>query len=243
MARKSTKKATPSAKKTTRLSKRASPAHARKPVHKAGLSVRLSRAAGEMEGRRYSSGDVQPARLSQAPVFQEVTGELPRGYGDHFIYLMVRDPYWLYAYWEIQKHREAEALQQLGGRWEKVRSILRLYRLSLDPGGHTFRDIRLVPGAENWFLDVEANQDYVVEIGLLHEDGRFIALARSNQITTPRMGMSDVLDEEWMSIDFDKMYALSGGFEVGRSSAALSKLMEERLRSAITSGASSGGRH
>ncbi|MFA7255940.1 MAG: DUF4912 domain-containing protein, partial [Candidatus Omnitrophota bacterium] len=74
----------------------------------------------------------------------------------------------------------------------------------------------------------------------LHRDGRFLCLARSNHVTTPRAGMSEVIDEQWMSIDFDKMYALSGGFQVGKSSAELRRLMEERLKSAITSGSGAG---
>ena len=30
---------------------------------------------------------------------QEVARELPENYGDNQIYLIVRDPYWVYAYW------------------------------------------------------------------------------------------------------------------------------------------------
>ena len=93
--------------------------------------------------------------------------------------------------------------------------------------------------AVDWYVQVQPNHSYFVEIGLLHEDGRFVALARSNEVTTPRAGMSDVLDENWMDIDFDKMYALSGGFGLGKSSMELRNLMEERLRSSVTSG--SGG--
>jgi hypothetical protein len=52
--------------------------------------------------------------------------------------------------------------------------------------------------------------------------------------------MSEVIDDQWMSVDFDKMYALSGGFQVGKSSAELHKLMEERFKNAITSGSGAG---
>jgi hypothetical protein len=34
--------------------------------------------------------------------FEEGRGfELPSGYGDNKILLLVRDPYWVYSYWEI----------------------------------------------------------------------------------------------------------------------------------------------
>ncbi len=191
---------------------------------------------GEFKTRLYSSGDIQAACIEPAPFFKDIDGELPAGYGDHFIYLMVRDPQWLYAYWEIQKPLESNALQQLGGNWDKVRSVLRIYHGAPECSGYGFFDIEMTPGAANWFIEVAPNQSYIVEIGLRHEAGRFIALVRSNKVTTPRVTMSEVLDEEWMGIDFEKMYALSGGFELGKSSEALKKIMQERLRSAVTSG-------
>jgi hypothetical protein len=183
----------------------------------------------------------------QAPAFQPApppapspaAGELPGRYGDHFIYLMIRDPYWLYAYWEIRKEVEERALRELGSDWNAVRSILRVYHIADRGRAPGYFDVALRDMAEAWYLEVQPNSTYVVEIGLLHRDGRFIALARSNEVTTPRSGMSEILDENWMGIDFDKMYALSGGFEVGKSSQELRRLMEERLRGAITSG--SGG--
>ena len=52
--------------------------------------------------------------------------------------------------------------------------------------------------------------------------------------------MSEIIDEQWMSVDFDKMYALSGGFQVGKSSEELRNLMEERFKNAITSGSGAG---
>jgi len=179
----------------------------------------------------------QPLR---EPFFQEVQGVLPLGYGDHFISLMICSPYQLYAYWEIQKHQEIEALRVLGGTWDQVRSILRVYNLTRDTQGGSFFDLELGGGADRWFINVEPDQSYRVEIGLLHADGRFVLLARSNDVTTPRVTMSDILDEEWMGIDFEHMYALSGGFEPGSSSASLRILMEERLRSGDTSGSAAG---
>ncbi len=165
---------------------------------------------------------------------------LPDNYGDNFIYLLVRDPYWLYTYWEIQKDHQERCLAQLGGGWDRVRSVLRVYDVTSNKGLPSFFDIFLQGMASNWYIEVQPNRSYLVEIGLLHRDGRFVALARSNQVTTPRAGMSEVLDEEWMDIDFDKIYALSGGFEVGKSSAELRKMMEERLKGAISSGSGAG---
>ncbi|MBD3314858.1 MAG: DUF4912 domain-containing protein [Chitinivibrionales bacterium] len=163
---------------------------------------------------------------------------LPDGYGDNHVYIMVRDPHWLFSYWEIQIGRWNEVLGQLGGSWDSVSTILRVYDVTEQT---TSFDISLPPGLRNWYINVSPNRGYYVEIGLLHKDGRFIALARSNTVVTPRAGMSDIIDEQWMGIDFEAMYALSGGFEAGRSSAELQKMMEERLQKAVSSGSGAAG--
>ncbi len=170
----------------------------------------------------------------------ETSRELPHNYGDNQIYLLVRDPYWIYSYWEIQKDHQDRNLAKLGGSWDAVVTVLRVYDTTEAGKAPSFFDIVLQNMATAWYLNVQPNHSYYVEIGLLHRDGRFICLARSNEVTMPRAGMSDVIDEQWMSVDFDKMYALSGGFQVGKSSAELRKLMEERLKGAISSGSGAG---
>ncbi|OQA56071.1 MAG: hypothetical protein BWY42_01188 [Candidatus Omnitrophica bacterium ADurb.Bin277] len=172
------------------------------------------------------------------PVVQE--RELPDNYGDNQIYLLVRDPHWIYSYWEIQKAHQEATLKKIGGSWDGVVSILRVFDTTDGGGNPPYFDIVLRNNVKAWYINVQPNHSYVVEIGLLHKDGRYVCLARSNEVRTPRSGMSEIIDEQWMGIDWDKMYALSGGFQVGKSSAELRKLMEERLKGAITSGSGAG---
>jgi uncharacterized protein len=170
------------------------------------------------------------------PVPARQIQNIPWNYGDNIIYLLIRDPYWIYSYWEIQKDHEQKALDSLASDWGSVKSVLRVYDVTDTEKNPPFFDIALQSMADHWFINVGAHRCYYVEIGLLHRDGRFVMLARSNRVKTPRDGMSDVLDEHWMSVDFDKLYALSGGFELGKSSMELKKLMQERLQKAVTSG-------
>ncbi|HOW58426.1 MAG TPA: DUF4912 domain-containing protein [Candidatus Omnitrophota bacterium] len=190
------------------------------------------------DSEQVSEVSAQPEIISRS--FQEMPRELPDNYGDNQVYLLVRDPYWLYTYWEIQKDLQEANLAKLGGSWDVVVSVLRVYDVTDEKKGTPFFDILLQNMARSWYVNTQPNRSYFVEIGLLHRDGRFICLARSNRVTTPRSGMSEIIDEQWMGIDFDKMYALSGGFQVGKSSAELSKMMEERLKSAISSGSGAG---
>jgi hypothetical protein len=98
----------------------------------------------------------------------------------------------------------------------------------------TIRDIDIHGGCNNWYIDV-ANppRSFRVDIGYLSARGRFYVLARSNVVTTPRAGVSDLIDENWADIDpkkADRIYAMSGGYDPTASSLELKQLFEERLR-------------
>jgi hypothetical protein len=167
-----------------------------------------------------------------------VPKDLPTGYGKDRIVVMVRDPYWLHSYWELTRHAVQRAEAALGQEWHGAKPILRL----LDVSSHDItssaetvvRDIDIHGGCNNWYIDV-ANppRSYRVDIGYLSPRGRFYVLARSNVVTTPRAGVSDVIDENWADIDAkkaDRIYAMSGGFDPTASSLELKQLFEERLR-------------
>jgi len=151
--------------------------------------------------------------------------------------LMVRDPWWLYAYWEIQPQRERQAHTQLAP--EEVaglQTILRVYDVTdrdfpAQPA-HRFMDIPLSSLANNWHIHVDApNAEFIVDIGLLTRQGRFLLLARSNRVRTPRFGPSDVIDDAWMAPDelYWKLFGLAAG--LGGSSGPLgAKELLDRAR-------------
>lgn len=173
-------------------------------------------------------------QFAEQPV-QKNEETFPHNYGDTRIVLLVRDPRWVHAYWEVTESKYQEARTMLGNDLNSSKEIIRVHNTSRDPWSSF--DITVFPGARNWYINVpEPGGSYVVDIGYLAPDGRFILMARSNMVTTPREGMSDVIDEEWMTIDFDRIYALSGGFGIGKSSGEIRKLMEKRLMNQSASG-------
>jgi hypothetical protein len=168
----------------------------------------------------------------------KVPRDLPGGYGKDRIVVMVRDPYWLHCYWELTHHAIQRAEAALGQEWHGAKPILRL----LDVSSHDttsasesiLRDIQIHGGCNNWYIDVgNPPKSFRVDIGYLSPRGRFYVLARSNVVTTPRAGVSDIIDENWTDIDprkADRIYAMSGGFDPTASSLELKQLFEERLR-------------
>ncbi|MCS6850420.1 MAG: DUF4912 domain-containing protein [Gemmataceae bacterium] len=163
---------------------------------------------------------------------------LPAGYGKDRIVVMVRDPYWLHAYWEVTRQAIQRAEAALGQEWHGAKPILRLLDVSSQDTTNTaeaiVRDIEIHGGCNNWYIEVQnPPRSYRVDIGYLSRSGKFYVVARSNVVTTPRAGVSDVIDENWADIDArtaDRIYAMSAGFDPTASSLELKQLFEERLR-------------
>jgi hypothetical protein len=147
--------------------------------------------------------------------------------------VMVRDPYWLHAYWEISTRSVERAQSALGQHWHGTRPMLRLYRISGDGSAALEREITIHGGVRHWYVDVQnPPSQFRMEIGYLSAAGRFYCLARSNSVTTPPAGTSDSVDENWVDVDdnADRIFAMSGGYTPQGTSLELQELLEERLQ-------------
>lgn len=143
--------------------------------------------------------------------------ELPDNYGDTRIVLMVRDPEWLFTYWEIPKEVMDSVLNTLGGMAHGAKIVLRVYDVTdviFDGNNaHKYFDIEVTGGTRNWYIHVgEPNRSFCVDIGFLTSHGIFYTLSRSNTVRTPRTSVSEVVDEKWMGIEelYEKIYAPMG---------------------------------
>ena len=151
--------------------------------------------------------------------------------------VMVRDPYWLHAYWELSRSSVERVRVALGQRWHESRAVLRLSEVTRDGTTSTVRkivrDIEVHGGVNNWYIDVsDPPRTFQVDIGYLALDGRFLSLARSNVVTTPRCVVGPPVDGNWAEVahDFDRVFALSGGYSDRGDNTDLKDLFEERLR-------------
>jgi hypothetical protein len=165
---------------------------------------------------------------------------LPAGYGKDRIVVMVRDPYWLHAYWELTHQSVQRAEAALGQDWHGAKPILRVFDVSTNDTTSTseaaVRDIEIHGGCNSWYIEVkEPPRSFRVDIGYVSRRGQFYVLARSNVVNTPRAGVSDRLDENWADFDpaqADRIFAMSSGFDPvhSASSLELKELFEQRLR-------------
>lgn len=159
------------------------------------------------------------------------------GDGKDRIVMMVRDAYWLQANWQLTRASVDRARAAMAEMWHTAQPTLRVYEVDIDnstmAAEEVADDIRIHGGVDNWYIPVvDPPKSFRVEIGYLASDGRFFGLARSNTVTTPPPGVSDSLDHNWSDIaqDYERVYALSGGYAEEHSSDELQELFEERLR-------------
>jgi hypothetical protein len=162
----------------------------------------------EVEEAKYYLGPVAaPPELVPAPaqIVDHENGELPRAYGLDRIVLLPRDPWWLFAYWEATPNTRVHALRTLGAEAEGAREVLRVYDVTFltFTGDNAWRsfDVELPPGADHWYLNVgRPATAFCVEIGLRTPGGRFLALARSNTVTTSRASPSPDTTVRWVQL-------------------------------------------
>ncbi len=153
------------------------------------------------------------------------------------VVLMVRDPYWLHVFWEISRISIERVRAAMAEHWHTARPVLRLIELENDGTTNSaekvVRDVTIHGGVNNWYVDVpDPPKTYRVSIGYLSASGKFNTIVRSNVITTPRPGSCDSIDENWSDVaqNYERVYAMSGGYDEGSSSSELQELFEERLR-------------
>ena len=152
------------------------------------------------------------------------------------VVLMVRDAYWLQAWWELTRQSMDRAKAAMAEQWHTANPVLRLVRV--EAGGTTssaeqvIRDIPIHGGVKTWYIDVkESPRSYRVDIGFLATSGKFFTLARSNSVTTPRPSKSSMVEEDWSDIadNCERIYALSGGYTEESNPSEIQELLEERM--------------
>ena len=133
-------------------------------------------------------------------------GDLPFSYGETKLVLMVRDPYWAYSYWDFS----GETWNWVQGKLREevvLKPMLRVYDLTAQ---RSF-DLLVSLEVKNWYIHLGTpDHRYVAELGLGDGKSRFLLIARSNEVQTPRDSPSDVIDTEWAGKLLEELYRSLG---------------------------------
>lgn len=162
------------------------------------------------------------------------------------VILIVRDPYWLQACWEITRQTVERARVALGQLWHLAKPVLRL--IELDPEGtetgnrRVIGDIEIHGGVNTWYLHVpDPPRSFQVDLGYVVPGGKFHCLGRSNVVTT-RPGTS----AHWWphplssgNMDWERILVRSAREEFAPDQDDVRDFLEEKLDRPIGEGLAS----
>jgi hypothetical protein len=155
----------------------------------------------------------------------EPEGELPDTYGTQQLLLAARDPYWLYAHWDLTPQQQRHYNSLAADR----HLVLRVY---LDaPGGRPFTEVHVHPESRHWFIHVgRAGTKFVCELGYYAKTaGGWTTVAVSSPTLTPPDKISEETAVEFATIPFElplaRLVALVK--EAVRDNVPLARALEE----------------
>ena len=151
--------------------------------------------------------------------------------------VMVRDPFWLHAHWEVRSSSIERAKAAMADQWHTARPVLRLYKV-LNQGTTSrseshLHDVDIHGGANHWYIQVsDPPSAFRLDLGYLSNSGRFHCLNRSNIVTTPDVDTATGVDGHWSTVaeDYDRIFAMSSGYSQENVSEELREALEDRLR-------------
>ena len=154
-------------------------------------------------------------------LFEEERFLFPESYGQNRVRLLVRDPEWIFAYWDVKPESLEQLAKSLG---ERALALSRLTLRVVDPVSGGSSDILLPPGARWWYVRTDAaRRTYRAELGITLPSGQFRKLAESNTVVTPRVGPSPERARRRMS------YRAAGELAPADAAAALQAEREANL--------------
>lgn len=141
---------------------------------------------GPSEEETIESSKYVPARPVR--LFEEERFIFPQSYGVNRARLLVKDPDWLFAYWDVDPRSLDDLRATLG---ERVVALSRITLRVQDPA-HGGGVVILVPaGARSWYVRTDAERRaYRAELGMTLPSGEFRRLALSNVVVVPPRGPS-----------------------------------------------------
>jgi uncharacterized protein len=104
---------------------------------------------------------------------------LPLAYGSDTLEVMVRDPTWAHAYWDMSVERIAAAVGPFG----RQEAFLRL--IDVLSGDLVVEDVVWARRGSLGLALPQADRSYKVELAIMRDDFRWVILARSRVIHAP----------------------------------------------------------
>lgn len=136
----------------------------------------------QIESSKYLSGKATKR------LFEEERFVFPASYGRDRVRLLVKDPEWLFAHWDLDRGSVSGLSREVG---ERAVALSKLTLRICDPDNGGMSVVLLPPGVRSWYVRADSTpRAYKAELGLTLPSGEFRPLAESNTVVTPRVGPS-----------------------------------------------------
>jgi hypothetical protein len=133
----------------------------------------------EADPHKYEATPEEPPlpRIEEEPPYEDL-GTLPSTYDEEMLFLVARDPRWLFLYWDFDWSKYPPRLHRHG-------AAAFFLRIS-DADGAEESMVEINPEARNWYVPVSRpDTTYVAQLGYLGTDGKWQEIATSAPATTP----------------------------------------------------------
>lgn len=113
---------------------------------------------------------------------------IPSTHGVTRVHLMTIDPHSLYAYWELTPEFRRMVAHHFQCYWEDLPLVIRLY--AANEHGENLaveQEDNITHLTDNWYFNnLQPGRQYVMDLGTRNVYNVFVALLRSNYVSTPR---------------------------------------------------------
>ena len=152
-----------------------------------GFTLSSTPTVGEPDPGEVHKYEVSPQPVSAPPVPQpayEDLGSLPATYLDDTVFLVARDPRWLFAYWDFDWTKYPPSSMRGG-------AAQFFLKISKDDGSQE-TIVEIAPEARNWYVPVSApDTRYFGEIGFFARDGGWAPIVTSGATKTPADALAE----------------------------------------------------
>ncbi len=125
----------------------------------------------------------------ETPAYEDL-GSLPASYGLNSLYLVARDPHWLFCYWDLN--------------WDAMRDVVRntpVYLRLMSEDGEEIDRALINPHAPNWYLPAPGQgAAYFVELGYEVGDQPWHCLCQSDLAFVPVQAMIENASEVFATV-------------------------------------------
>ncbi|MEO7318164.1 MAG: DUF4912 domain-containing protein, partial [Chthoniobacteraceae bacterium] len=146
-----------------------------------GFTLSSTPTVGEPDPGEVHKYEIAPESVAvsagEQPAYEDL-GSLPGTYLEDTVFLVARDPRWLFAYWDFD-WMKYPASSMRGGASQFF------LKISKDDGSQE-TIVEITPEARNWYVPVSAPDTmYIGEIGFFARDGGWAAIVTSGVTRTP----------------------------------------------------------